>query len=73
MIDVRQTLTNEEAFALYDILDEIEAKFTKRMMSGGAPNPRDVSPQAYNAFRKLTNPVRKHVQRVRSANKKRRR
>lgn len=72
MIDARQTLTNEEAFALYDILDEIEEKFTKRMMSGGVPNPRDATPQAYNAFRKLTAPVRRHVQRVRNANKKRR-
>jgi hypothetical protein len=60
MVEIKATLTNEEAYAMRRVMDRQEEWFAKRMSAPSAKK-RDDTPLAYNAWRKLTAPIRKHL------------
>lgn len=59
MMELKVTLTNEEVGAIIGVLDEGEETLAGRL--SGDVSARDNSTVAYNAWRKITGPLRSHL------------
>jgi hypothetical protein len=63
MLDYTVTLTNDEARALDDVFDRMDATLSKRL-TAPTSKPHDRTAIAYNALRKVWKPLRQHVTRL---------